>query len=377
MPARPALRTSIAPAVAVAAVAATATVAWRLGRAAWGVPSALGASRKAIADSATRSSAFADGAFTNRLPSTMLAANSIPQLTKAMIQRRGTGKPHGRIPLATTAAGERAGELGVTWLGHASVLIEVDGSYILADPVVGERVSPSATVGPSRLHPAPTPLETLPEVAAIVISHDHYDHLEQRTVQRLVDLQPAPFVVPLGVGAHLRRWRVPEDRIIELDWDESARVGDLTLTCTEARHFSGRGFARNSTLWSSWALIGPRHRVFFGGDTGYTRAFEGIGARYGSFALTLLPIGAYSEYWPDIHMNPEEAWRAHGDLGGGYLVPIHWGTFDLALHSWAEPVQRLLAAAGDDPRILIPRPGERLDVSDGRPDLQPWWKALA
>jgi L-ascorbate metabolism protein UlaG (beta-lactamase superfamily) len=219
-------------------------------------------------------------------------------------------------------------------------------------------------------------VERLPPVDAVLISHDHYDHLDLPTVRALVRGQSAPFVVPIGIGAHLRGWGVPEDRIIELDWDGATTVAGLTLTCTEARHFSGRFFARNTTLWSSWVITGPRHRVFFGGDTGYTPAFAGIGARFGPFDLTLQPIGAYNDAWHAIHMDPEEAVRAHGDLGGRVLVPIHWATFNLAFHRWAEPVQRLLAAAlTRGVQVVVPRPGERIDVL-APPPLRDWWTAV-
>jgi L-ascorbate metabolism protein UlaG (beta-lactamase superfamily) len=185
-----------------------------------------------------------------------------------------------------------------------------------------------------------------------------------------------PFVVPLGVGAHLRSWGVPAERVVELDWGGQVRVREIMLTCTEARHFSGRGLTRNTTLWSSWVIAGPQHAVFFGGDTGYTPSFAEIGARFGPFNLTLLPIGAYNERWPEMHMNPEEAVRAHADLGGGLLMPVHWGTFNLGFHPWVEPVHRLVAEAGRvDARIAVPRPGERFPVSD--PPEHDWWSALA
>ena len=150
-------------------------------------------------------------------------------------------------------------------------MIEIDGYRVLADPVWSDRCSPSRTMGPRRLHPVPAPLEALPAIDAVIISHDHYDHLDIDTIKQLARTQRAKFFVPLGIGAHLRTWHIPADRIVELDWNESARLGDLTLVCTPARHFSGRFLTRNTTLWSSWALIGPSHRAFFGGDTGYSQ----------------------------------------------------------------------------------------------------------
>jgi L-ascorbate metabolism protein UlaG (beta-lactamase superfamily) len=236
----------------------------------------------------------------------------------------------------------------------------------------GGRASPADFAGPRRLHPVPVSVADLPPVDAVLISHDHYDHLDQATVAALLTASAAPFVVPIGVGAHLRAWRVPPSRIVELDWGDGHGLGSLNITCTPARHFSGRGLRRNGTLWSSWVLAGPRHRVYFGGDTGYTAAFTEIGCQYGPFDLTVLPIGAYADAWPDIHMTPEEAVRAHGDLGGAVLLPIHWATFDLSLHAWAEPIERLVRAAGTE-TIAAPRPGERFLVA-APPAVDHWWR---
>ncbi len=169
---------------------------------------------------------------------------------------------------------------------------------------------------------------------------------------------------------------MPAARIVELDWGGSTRVGELTLTCVECRHFSGRSLARNTTQWSSWAVAGPAHRAYFGGDTGYTAAFARTGAALGPFDLTLLPIGAYADLWPDIHMTPEEAVRAHIDLRGGLLVPVHWATFNLGFHAWAEPVRRLVsAAAAEDVQIALPRPGQRIDLTAPDP-ITDWWSPL-
>jgi L-ascorbate metabolism protein UlaG (beta-lactamase superfamily) len=364
------------------AVAALATVA--LTRAAVGLPAALGAPAPRLRATADRAAAAgsrhaSDGLFHNTLPDEIVNRGALLAVVRAMAARGTIGRPGGAIPLAADPVPTTPAPLALTWYGHSSVLLEVDGHRVLADPVWGERVSPSPTIGPRRLHPAPVPLSALPPVDAVVISHDHYDHLDLPTVRALLRAGTAPFVVPLGLGNHLRRWGVPDARVVELDWDESVQIGALTLTCTEARHFSGRGLRRNTTLWSSWVVAGPQHRVFFGGDTGYTPAFADLGRTYGPFDLTVLPIGAYSDRWPLIHMTPEEAVQAHRDLTGGHaapLVPIHWATFNLGFHTWAEPVERLRAAADEaGVRIAVPRPGGRLDAT-APPPPSDWWTAV-
>ena len=364
------------------ATVVTATTAGMglLARAAWGIPTALGASRADIEQVAAGSPRYDGGTFRNTLPSTEQRPANPLAIVVAMLTRGTAGTPSGPVPLAVPTFPTVADQLAVTWYGHSSALIEIDGRRILVDPVWSHRVSPSAVIGPKRMHPVPTGLDALPRVDAVLISHDHYDHLDLPTVRQLLRLGPerfdGPFVVPLGVGAHLRSWGVPAERVVELDWGGQARVREITLTCTEARHFSGRSLARDTTLWSSWVIAGPQHGVFFGGDTGYTPSFAEIGARFGPFNLTLLPIGAYNEQWPDIHMNPEEAVRAHGDLGGGLLVPVHWATFNLAFHEWSEPVRRLLAEAERaDVRVAVPMPGERFVVSD--PPGHDWWTPIS
>lgn len=359
-------------------------------RALWGLPTAMGASISAIQPYATGSTSYRNRQFHNTEPSSQIAPGAAPSLLRSFLTQRHAGRPARPVPLVTPQLPAQAADLAVTWYGHATALIEVDGYRILTDPVWSERVSPSPLVGPARLHPVPAPLSELPPVDAVIISHDHYDHLDAATVRALVAGQSAPFVVPVGIGAHLRHWGVPDQRIVELDWGGSVSLSelgrardaeDLTITCVEARHFSGRGLIRNTTLWASWSLAGPTRRVYFGGDTGYTKAFAEAGTTLGPFDLTLLPIGAYDERWTDVHMNPEEAVRAHADLCAGdpthgLLVPIHWATFNLAFHGWSEPVQRMVTAARAAGTIVaVPKPGERLDPDD-LPSGQLWWKDI-
>ncbi|KUI39426.1 MBL fold metallo-hydrolase [Mycobacterium sp. GA-2829] len=360
----------------------TATVlagGWAL-RALQGTPASLGATPAEIHAVARRSPNYRDGVFVNREPAATMTmdAEQGRLLMRDMFFAGEDGRPGGPIPVVkpTTADTDAAG-LAAYWHGHSTTLVEVDGYRVLTDPIWSDRCSPSRAVGPHRMHEPPLPLDQLPAVDAVLISHDHYDHLDIDTILCLARSQRAPFLVPLGVGAHLRKWGISPTRIVELDWNESHRLGDLTLTCTPARHFSGRLFTRNTTLWASWVIAGPKHRAFFGGDTGYTSAFPEIGSEHGPFDLTLLPVGAYHPAWPDIHMNPEEAVRAHRDMtdaGGGVLLPIHWGTFRLAPHPWAEPVQRLLAAAGPaGVSVVVPKPGERVERG-ASPSIEPWWE---
>jgi L-ascorbate metabolism protein UlaG (beta-lactamase superfamily) len=362
--------------------AGTVTLAaggWML-RALHGAPAALGADPTSIRAVAERSPNYHDGVFVNLDPASIFNVDreQLGQVAAEFLGARGKSRPPAPIPLAAPGTFEGdASPLAVSWFGHSTALLEIDGYRVLTDPVWSDRCSPSDMVGPERLHPPPVQLEALPAVDAVVISHDHYDHLDIDTVVALAHTQRAPFFVPLGVGAHLRAWGVPEHRIVELDWHESGHVDELTLICLPARHFSGRFLDRNTTLWASWGIIGPSHRAYFGGDTGYTKSFAQIGADHGPFDLTLLPIGAYNPIASDVHINPEEAVQAHLEVtvsGSGLLVPIHWGTFRLAPHPWAEPVERLLAAAeAAEVEVAIPAPGQRIDPSKPL-RFNPWWR---
>jgi L-ascorbate metabolism protein UlaG (beta-lactamase superfamily) len=247
------------------------------------------------------------------------------------------------------------------WFGHATALVEIDGVRILTDPVLSDRVSP-VPIGPTRFHAPPIALAALTGIDAVVISHDHYDHLDMPTVRHLA-VQGTHFYVGLGIGAHLERWAVPAAQIHEMDWWDTEEVSGVRITCTPSRHYSGRRAMDNSTLWSSWLLRGRERAVYFSGDTGYGPHFAEIRRRLGAVDLTLMKVGAYGETWLDIHMDPESAVRAHQDLGARVLLPIHWATFDLSYHPWEEPIIRTLrAAATAAVEVVTPRVGEPVEL---------------
>jgi L-ascorbate metabolism protein UlaG (beta-lactamase superfamily) len=268
--------------------------------------------------------------------------------------------------------------LRATWLGHSTVLIEIDGYRVLTDPVWGSRASPSQLAGPKRFQPAPVRLGAMPPVDLVIVSHDHYDHLDYPTIRELAKVD-APFVTSLGVGAHLEAWGVRPERITELDWWESHALPNtgLVVTAAPSQHFSGRGLKdRNATLWSSLVIRSPRHAVFFSGDTGLTTEYRKIHERLGPFDLVMLEVGAFHPAWGDIHLGPRNALKALALLGGGPFLPIHWGTFSLAMHAWDEPVETLLEMGPKmGAQLVMPRLGEPTEPAHTE-GVEPWWRTV-
>ncbi|MEW2612195.1 MBL fold metallo-hydrolase [Streptomyces sp. NPDC047880] len=336
-----------------------------------------------------RSPHFKDGVFQNPGgPARTRPSGSTLDFAKVFFDKdtRPRRVPKGTVPVHSTTLADIARPpatgLRLTWMGHSSVLAEIDGRRVLFDPVWGERCSPFSFAGPKRLHPVPLPLAALGPVDVVVISHDHYDHLDMPTIKALAGTDTL-FAVPLGVGAHLEHWGVSAGRLRELDWHESTGIGGLTLTATPARHFCGRGLRNTQhTLWASWVVSGEEHRIYHSGDTGYFGGFKEIGAEHGPFDATMIQIGAYSDFWPDIHMTPEEGMRAHLDLQGGPehgpMLPIHWATFNLATHPWADPGEGTLAAArAEGAGVALPRPGEPFEPTAETVPSEPWWRGVA
>jgi L-ascorbate metabolism protein UlaG (beta-lactamase superfamily) len=267
--------------------------------------------------------------------------------------------------------------LRVTWFGHSASLVEIDGIRILIDPVWDERAAPTTWAGPKRFFAPPLALDDLPPIDAVLISHDHYDHLGAHTVRKLAAMpafRNTRWITPLGVEKILHSLGVEHTQTLSLDWTESVSVGSVKITAMPARHFSGRSlFNRFETLWASFTLIGPKHRVYYGADSGEWDGFAEIGRLFGPFDLTMLEIGAFDPLWADIHMGPEGAMRSFRALGGhGLLMPIHWGLFDLALHPWTQPIESIVAI--QNLKLWSPTPGTPSEVVAGQEIRSYWWR---
>jgi len=326
-----------------------------------------------------RSAQWDDGGFENPEP----LENDVLGMFAGMPHASDHVASSERLSIPRIAAGRFASPsatgLRVTWLGHSTSLVEVDGMRVLLDPIWSERPTPLTFVGPTRFFDPPIALADLPPIDAVLVSHDHYDHLDMRTVRAIARSRPRTrFVVPLGVGAHLESWGIPVNRIDELDWWESVRIGDATVVCTPARHASGRSLlGYGATLWAGFALIGAQHRVYYSGDTGLFRGMREIGERLGPFDLAMIEVGQYDRSWPDWHIGPEQAIEASVRVRARAFLPVHWGLFALAYHGWTEPVERALIEA--DRRgvvILTPPPGESIEPASTAQAVARWWPTI-
>ncbi|MBB1061242.1 MBL fold metallo-hydrolase [Lysobacter spongiae] len=294
-----------------------------------------------------------------------------------------TTVPRAPVPVATLTRAQllAAPDRSLFRLGHSTVLLKLRDGFWITDPVFAERASPVQWMGPKRFHAPPIALEDLPPLRGVILSHDHYDHLDRDTVVALAE-RADMFLTPLGVGDRLVAWGVPAAKVHQFDWWQGTRVDGLHIIATPAQHFSGRGlFDGNKTLWASWTIIdepegAPGLRLFFSGDTGYFDGIREIGRRFGPFDVTLLETGAYDPQWPYVHMQPAQTVQAHEDLRGRWLMPVHNGTFDLAMHAWQDPFEQISAlGAARGIALATPGMGERLDLAAPQPTTA-WWRTV-
>jgi L-ascorbate metabolism protein UlaG (beta-lactamase superfamily) len=334
--------------------------------------------------------------FLNPVPTTVGGFSTMRKVLPEYLKNRAETEPKQPLgPFFTDTsiyATPSSTGLRITWFGHSSLLIEIDNHRILVDPIWEQRASPVQWLGPKRFFAPTMRLEDLPQLDAVLISHDHYDHFGAHTLRKLATLpntQHARWITSLGVGKRLRKLGVAPDRTTELDWTQSATVGGLTITSWPTRHFSGRGlFDRFQTLWASFVLEGPKHRVYFGADSGFWDGYAEMAAQYpAGFDLTLLEIGAFHPLWAGIHLGPDGAAAAYRAMGGfahaGLLMPIHWALFNLALHAWRQPIERLLEldrlgeidrSTPSASRLWLPTPGQPTDVTPANEVRSTWWK---
>ncbi len=337
---------------------------------------------KEIPENLKKSPNFRNGVFVNPVETNVsFSAGQILPMLKEMMQGNINRKPEmpiKNVPLSTTNfARLPANQTAITWLGHSSFIVQVRGKVMMVDPVFSKRASLLSFMGPKKFaYDFEYQLSDVPELDAILITHDHYDHLDYKAMLNLHG-RTSQFYVPLGVKAHLTSWGVDTEKITELDWWDEVHVSDsLMLASVPTRHFTGRRLNnRFSTLWCGWVVKAGSTSILFGGDSGMHNQYAAIGEKYGPFDLTLLECGAYSIYWPDIHSFPAETATAHQTLSGKALMPVHWGKFDLALHGWKEPIEELVKIAEErDIQLVTPRIGEQIKLQN-LDYTEKWWRS--
>ncbi|MDG3088515.1 MBL fold metallo-hydrolase [Vibrio hannami] len=292
------------------------------------------------------------------------------------VVKREAAQPNGEIPVYKLSKEvlESHSEDAIYRLGHSTILMRLGGEYVMTDPVFSDRASPVQWAGPKRFHQPPISIDELPDIKVVVISHDHYDHLDKAAIKKLAN-KVEHFVTPLKVGDYLIEWGVDSDKVTQLDWWQEKQIDDLKLVATPAQHFSGRGlFNRDETLWASWVIQNENTNLFFSGDGGYFEGFKEIGERFGPFDLTMVESGAYNELWADIHMLPEQSVQAHIDLKGKAMLPIHNGTFDLSMHEWYDPFEVISEIALErNVHLVTPKFGELVSIKEPQASYA-WWR---
>ena len=318
---------------------------------------------------------YSDGEFKNQENFVMMTGDM--SMSEFMRGDSGRMRPKDIIPKKIDFKSFRTNltdDVQYIWLGHSAFLVKIKNKIIMLDPMLGKYASPIPVPMLKRYSSEiPISIEEIDAIDIVLFSHDHYDHLDYKTIKRIKN-KVKMFYVPLGLGSHLKHWGVDKNSITELNWDQSSEYDDIELVCLPSLHFSGRGlFDRNSTLWSSWAILSDRGKIYFSGDSGYGQHFKTIGDTYGPFDLVLLDCGQYNDAWKYSHMVPEEGVLASEDLKAKYFMPIHWGAFTLSTHDWADPVKRAVRyARKKEINILTPEIGEIVIL--GNKSNKNWWE---
>ena len=338
-----------------------------------------GANRTAQKDYAARATNFYGGKFHNAQEFKMMERNAPPDMRSISTKKtRPDFEFPTRLPDTALLKNERApiDVCSITWFGHSSVLLQMHGMNILIDPVFSEVISPVSFVGSRRFSHPPITVDELPNIDILLLSHDHYDHLDYAVIKH-IDAKVAQYIVPLGVENHLKRWKVSADKIKNMAWWEETSVNGLLIACTPAQHFSGRKLIDNmKTLWCSWVLKDEHYQIFESGDSGFNAHFSAIHDRYGDFDFALMECGQYDVQWPNVHMFPEESVQAATQLGAKLVQPIHWGAIILSRHGWDDPVERFLRAAEKDGiTVITPYIGQTVQLKTPALFQERWWRS--
>ncbi|HEY1040335.1 MAG TPA: MBL fold metallo-hydrolase [Bacteroidia bacterium] len=321
---------------------------------------------------------YRSGMFMNQAPTEQIREGvSMFTISKAFFNKPKHVEPVSVIPsVKTDLKNYTANEPRITWFGHSSYLIQSAGKNILVDPVFSGYASPFSFSVKAFKGSNVYTVDDLPEIDILLLTHDHYDHLDYKTVLKLKQ-KTKQVCTSLGVGSHLRFWGFNPENTIEFEWGQNWTSADgIELTAETARHFSGRSFTRAKTMWASYVLTINGYRLYIGADSGYGEHFKHIGEKHGPFDMVMLETGQYNDWWPQIHMKPEETAQAAVDLNAKILFPVHWGKFALAFHHWKEPVERVVKKAGElNVKLTTPMIGEPIILDKEYPS-DPWWEVL-